>query len=147
MSAAALYRELILEHNRAPRRFGDLQDCTHAADGANASCGDHLRCELIVHDGRVRDYRFRGECCAIATAAASMLGERLVAFDARQIEALRSAFVNRMRSDMPDADDPALGELNALGELRRFPARQRCAMLPFATVLAALRGESSASTE
>ena len=37
-----LYQELILDHNRKPRNFGELQDATHVAEGFNPLCGDRL---------------------------------------------------------------------------------------------------------
>jgi nitrogen fixation NifU-like protein len=40
-----------------------------------------------------------------------------------------------------------LGELVAFAELVAFPARRKCARLPFATLLAALHGTACASTE
>ena len=56
-----LYQRVVLEHNRAPRRFGRLEQPTHAAERANARCGDRLRCELQVREGRIEDLRFDGE--------------------------------------------------------------------------------------
>lgn len=144
MSISDLYQRIVLEHNRAPRNFGALPGHTHAADGANASCGDALRCELRMERGHIGDIRFGGESCAIATAAASMLSERVGGLDVAAVDALRARFDAFLRAD-GGADE--LGELVALGELRRHPARMKCAMLPFATLLAALAGEARATTE
>ena len=145
--AQALYQEIVLAHNRAPRRFGNLPGATHAADGANASCGDHLRCELSAPHGRIDDLRFSGESCAVTTACASMLGELLLGRTAAEVSTLELRFRRLLEAQSGDTDDPGLGELNALRALRAHPARQRCALLPFATVQAALAGRSSASTE
>jgi nitrogen fixation NifU-like protein len=145
--ARALYQEIVLAHNRAPRRFGKLPGATHAADGANASCGDHLRCELNAPGGRIDDLRFSGESCAVTTACASMLGELLIGRTAADVAALAQRFRRLLDAQAGDTDDPGLGELNALRALRAHPARHRCALLPFATVQAALAGETTASTE
>ena len=147
MSVAELYRQTVLDHHRAPRGFGALDGHTHAADGANPLCGDTLRCEARVAGGRIEALRFQGEACAIATAAASMLGELAVGRDAGGIAALRGRFEDYLRGPDDDGEDPALGDLNALGELRRYPARHKCALLPFATVQAALAGAAAATTE
>jgi nitrogen fixation NifU-like protein len=48
----------------------------------------------------------------------------------------------------PDAPVPAaLGDLVALSGVRQFPARIKCAMLPWRTLEAALDGSASVTTE
>ena len=144
MGVSALYQEIVLAHNRAPRNFGALDGWTHAADGANPLCGDALRCEARVRDGRVQALRFSGESCAITTATASMLGELVEGRAVPAVEELQRSFAAMLAGG--DGAD-GLGELVAMRELRQFPARIKCAMLPFATLLAALHGESRATTE
>jgi nitrogen fixation NifU-like protein len=140
----ALYPQVVLDHYRNPRNHGTLDACTHAADGANPLCGDHLRIELRCEGGRIEDLRFSGEACAVATAAASMLGE-LVAGLGREDVATLVARVERLVT-MGEAD-ATLGALNAMASLQRHPARRKCALLPLATLHAALDGRMSATTE
>jgi nitrogen fixation NifU-like protein len=142
----ALYQDIVLAHNRAPRRFGALPHPTHSADGANASCGDHLHCTLNVAAGRIADVRFSGESCAVTTACASMLGELLPGRNDVDVLELEQRFRRLLEADT-NTDDPGLGDLNALRALRAHPARHRCALLPFATVRAALAGTAQVSTE
>jgi nitrogen fixation NifU-like protein len=137
-----LYQRVVLEHNRAPRRFGRLDRATHAADRANPRCGDRLRCELSVRDGRIEDLRFEGEACAVAVATASMLGELACGATGAEVAAL----ADRLRALWRDgADDPALGELGALAALARFPERRHCAELPFAAIAAALQDPAASA--
>ena len=42
MDFTDLYQQVILDHNRSPRNFGELADATHHADGHNPLCGDRL---------------------------------------------------------------------------------------------------------
>lgn len=72
------YEEVILDHWRHPRNRGRLPDPTGSAVEANPLCGDVVRMEVRVEDGRVADARFDGEGCAISLAAASLLTERVV---------------------------------------------------------------------
>jgi len=142
-----LYREQVLAHNRDPQCRGHLVDATHSAHGVNPSCGDHYACELRVVDGRIEAYGFQGESCAVTTAVASMLGAMVVGRTASDLAELQERFEESLR-DAPGAPvDPALGELEALLALRDYPARLRCAELPFATIAAALAGRGEASTE
>lgn len=146
MSASNLYTQAVLDHYRSPRNFGELAARTHAADGTNPLCGDALRIELRCEAGRVADLRFRGEACAIATATASMLGGIAIGRSVSELAAIEDRFARLIRGGAA-AQDEALGELNVMGELVRHPVRQKCALLPFATLRAALSGAPCATTE
>lgn len=139
-----LYPQLVLDHYRHPRGRGVLAGCTHAADGANPLCGDALRIELLCREGRVVEFAFSGEACAITTATASMLGALASGLTPPEI----AAFAERFERLLEDADeDPALGPLNAMRALHAHPARRKCALLPWATLRAALAGVATTSTE
>ena len=70
-----LYQEVVLEHKRAPRNFGHLEQPTHQAQGTNPSCGDRISVELQLAGGTVEDIRFTGQACAICMASTSMMTE------------------------------------------------------------------------
>lgn len=142
--SAALYRQLVLDHYHAPRNRGTLASCTHAADGANPSCGDSLRIELRCVDARIAELRFSGEACAIATATTSMLGEHVAGLAREDVAALAERFERVITGG---ADDAALGPLNALAALKDYPSRRKCALLPWATLRAALDGAARATSE
>ena len=145
MAAESLYRDVVLDHYRHPRNRGALAHCTHAADGVNPLCGDSLRIEVDCTDGRIARMGFSGEACAITTATASMLSELAVGRDANEIAALNAPFDRLLAGEIDIAD--SLGPLNALAELRRHPSRRKCAELPWATLRAALGGETRTTTE
>lgn len=71
------YRELILDHYKRPRNFGILEnpDLTYEED--NPLCGDRIRIDLNLDKDRVADVRFTGQGCAISTAAASILTQKI----------------------------------------------------------------------
>jgi hypothetical protein len=74
-----IYRELILQHSRHPRHFGDLADATHAADADNPLCGDSYQVRLKVEAGGViREAAFEGSGCAISKASASLMLDAVV---------------------------------------------------------------------
>jgi NifU-like protein involved in Fe-S cluster formation len=54
---------------------GGLPDPSHSAEGANPVCGDTVRLELRVAQGRVRACRFTGSGCPAALAAAAAVTE------------------------------------------------------------------------
>lgn len=74
-----LYRELILEHNRAPHNFGALEGAALRRRDMNTSCGDDVEIFAMVDDdGRITKASFVGQGCAISKASASMLTDALV---------------------------------------------------------------------
>ena len=56
-----LYQEIILDHNRKPKNFGDLPNFNRTAKGHNPLCGDMVTIYLIVDDGVVQDVKFDGK--------------------------------------------------------------------------------------
>jgi len=137
MSLDDLYQTKILEHNRAPHSHFEMADATHSAHGMDALCGDDIRVWVRVEDGRVAAASWSGDACAITTASASMLSRWL---QGRSVEEIVPAF-QRFRAllekpEQPDAS--ALGEINALRAVGRFPSRRRNALLPWKAALDAL---------
>src|SRR3569832_1659971 len=73
-----LYQEVIFDHNRHPRNFGKLEGANRFAVGHNPLCGDRLNLYLKVENDVIADVRFEGMGCAISTASASLMTERLM---------------------------------------------------------------------
>ncbi len=146
-SAEELYQEIILEHNRQPRNFGKLDDASHAAHGKNPLCGDETMIQLRITDGRIVDARFSGQGCAISLASASMLTEAVTGMTHDNARSLASRMLMALRDDSVQLDLSSDGELASLSGVRKFPARIRCAVLPWQALIAALDGEQTASSE
>ena len=73
-----LYRGVILDHYRNPRRKGTLSgDHTHA-EGVNPSCGDEFFLDIVVTDGVITDAAMQGQGCSISQASGSMMMEAIV---------------------------------------------------------------------
>ncbi len=141
----SLYSDLVLQHKREPRNFGSLPEHTHTSEGINALCGDRLRVDVDYRDDKVHALRFNGESCAIAVASASLMSGMVLGMDRRAIEKLASRFALYMEGDC--SDETSLGDLRAFEPLRRHSARRKCALLPWATLRAALIGAVVATTE
>ena len=71
-----LYQEIILDHNKNPRNYGTMTDCTHKAEGYNPMCGDHYSIYLKIEKELIIDVRFEGAGCAISKSSASMMTSR-----------------------------------------------------------------------
>ena len=141
-----LYRSVILDHARAPRHFGSLEDPTHSADGVNPLCGDKLKLELAI-DGSdtIRDAAFDGSGCAISVASASLMTETVIGLDREAALGWFEDLTARLRGEQNERD---LGPLAALEGVREFPLRVKCAALAWHALHSALEdGNNTVSTE
>jgi nitrogen fixation NifU-like protein len=141
-----IYQEIILDHSKRPRNFRAIEDCTCAAEGHNPLCGDEVKVFVQINGGRLSDVAFQGQGCAISRASASMMTGKTVGLTAEEARVV-SALVRAMLLAPAPQPPRELGDLAALSGVRQFPARIKCAMLPWHALEAALDGKSSATTE
>jgi len=151
-----LYREIILDHYRAPRNRGELPvPPAHRAEGFNPLCGDEVILYLDVDDGTVTDIRTAGQGCSISQASTSMMSAAVKGKPVEEARRLIRAFKSLMSihestlegggadgdgdGGHPDeADDVRLGDLEALQGVVKFPVRIKCATLAWNTLQQAL---------
>ena len=133
-----LYQQVILDHNRNPRHRGPLARHNHHADGHNPLCGDRITIYAQVEDGVIRDVSFEGSGCAISTASASLMTGAVVGKTVAEAERLFHDFHQMVVDPVAPADTVKLGKLAAFAGVRGFPARVKCANLPWHTLHAAL---------
>lgn len=137
-----LYQELIVDHSKHPRNFGKLEGADHEATGYNPLCGDKVTVYLKVENGVVQDLHFQGVGCAISTASASLMTERLKGKTQAEAEALFETFHQlATEGKMGPGANEQLGKLRVFSGVKDFPVRVKCATLPWHTFRAALRGE------
>jgi nitrogen fixation NifU-like protein len=147
MDLKDLYRDVILDHNRQPRNFGNLEGTGNHAEGHNPLCGDRLTVSLRLNGDTVEDIRFQGKGCAISTASASLMTEAVKGKDRTAIRALFEQ-VHNLLTRQDAVAGASLGKLAALSGVREFPARVKCASLCWHTLNAALEhGAATVSTE
>jgi nitrogen fixation NifU-like protein len=146
-----LYQDVILDHNRRPRNFGELAGANRRAEGHNPLCGDRVTIFLEVEDDRIRDIAFQGSGCAISTASASLMTEALKGRSVAEARQLFHGFHELVTRGTPETPEAAagLGKLAAFTGVREFPMRVKCATLAWHAFQAALESEApaSASTE
>ena len=154
-----LYREIILDHYRAPRNRGELEvPPAHRVEGFNPLCGDEVVLFLVVEDGVVTDVKIAGQGCSISQASTSMMSAAVKGKTVEQARRLISAFKALMSihesklegesdgSDLQaDLEGVRLGDLEALQGVVKFPVRIKCATLAWNTLQQAL-DEANAET-
>jgi nitrogen fixation NifU-like protein len=143
-----LYQEVILDHNKNPRNFREIEHPTQTADGHTPLCGDALKVYLEMDDEKVKDVAFLGSGCAISKASASMMTQTVKGKTRQEAERLFDEFHRMVTGDLDvEADENALGRLKIFAGVLEFPARVKCASLSWHTLHAALHGENEVSTE
>jgi nitrogen fixation protein NifU and related proteins len=145
-----LYQEVILDHSRRPRNFGDLPDAAVRVHGDNPACGDEIHLAVKFDgNGGLQDIKFTGHGCAISQASASLMTTKLKGKKRAEVEEMLRAFHDLVTTEKNDAPKN-LGDLRVMRGVRKFPQRVKCAMLPWRAVEQALRqseGEATVSTE
>ena len=145
-----LYQEVILDHSKRPKNFGELAGANRQAEGYNPLCGDRETVYVRLEDDVLKEVGFRGAGCAISTASASMMTESVKGRTRAEAEALFDRFHDLITGKNRDAKpgQPELGKLAVFSGVREFPVRIKCATLPWHTLKAALAGEDrTVSTE
>lgn len=143
-----LYQETILEHNKNPRNFREIEDAERRALGNNPLCGDALQVFVKMDGDTVSDVAFKGSGCAISKASASMMTQAVKGRTREEVEQLFDEFHRMVTGSLdPEAEETHLGKLRAFAGVLEFPARVKCASLSWHTLNAALHGDESVSTE
>lgn len=143
-----LYQQVILDHNKKPRNFQKLEGANRVSEGFNPLCGDQLTVYMLMDEGVVRDLSFVGTGCAISKAAASMMTQAVKGKTREEAQVLFDEFHRMVTGELDEAAEANhLGRLTIFAGVRDYPARVKCASLPWHTMHAALEGEEQVSTE
>lgn len=143
-----LYQETILEHNKNPRNFREIEDADRKAVGNNPLCGDALQVFVKMDGDTVGDVAFKGSGCAISKASASMMTQAVKGKTREEADLLFDEFHKMVTGEINiETEENHLGKLRAFAGVIEFPARVKCASLSWHTLNAALHGEDEISTE
>ena len=147
MALEDLYREVILDHYRAPRNRGELETPPAIkSEGKNPVCGDELTLYMDIEDGIVKDIKMSGSGCSISMASSSMMTAAVKGKTVEFVSDLITKFKALMdihEENLEDKEqsaselkvgDESLGELDALTGVVKFPVRIKCATLAFNTL-------------
>jgi len=154
-----LYQSLILDHGQNPRNKRSMEcheggQC-RCTEGYNPLCGDKLTLFVKAEDGVLEDLSFEGHGCAIFTASSSMLTEVLKGRSIEEIREIQNKYLQMLTDEEVEPDPEGLGKLAVFGGVKDFPARVKCATLPWRALEAILqavdedkvKSEDSVATE
>ena len=144
MSELALYQDAIKQMAAAAHGEGQLASPGGEAKLDNPLCGDRVRMQVAVADGRIASIAHQTKGCLLCRAAASLVGLRAPGSDAAAITALGAALEQLLREGAPAP--AAWPELAMFEPARAFPSRHKCVLLPLHALQAALRNAATNST-
>jgi nitrogen fixation protein NifU and related proteins len=143
-----LYQQVILDHNKKPRNYRELEGANRVAEGHNPLCGDQLTVFMRMDEGVVGEVSFVGSGCAISKASASMMTQAVRGKTREEAQRLFDEFHRMVTGELDEErEENHLGRLKIFAGVRDYPARVKCASLSWHTMKAALEGAESASTE
>jgi nitrogen fixation NifU-like protein len=135
IALANLYRDAVIDHAVAPVGYKLDIAATHRCELHNPLCGDLVEIQFRVANDRVEAAAFSGESCAICMASASMLCEAMPGRACEEVPQQHELLVAALQDKQ---SKPGLESLQALLAVRRYPARIRCALLPWEAAVKAL---------
>lgn len=139
-----LYQQMILDHSKSPRNFHKLAGANRVAEGHNPLCGDNVTIYLSMEGDRINDISFQGSGCAISKASASLLTDSLKGKSKAQVEELFDKVHDLVTTGR--VNGAAIGKLTVFAGVHKFPARVKCAILPWYAVVAAMEGKTEPVT-
>jgi nitrogen fixation protein NifU and related proteins len=144
----ALYQEVILDHNRKPRNFREMENADRRIEGRNPLCGDQVTVWVKLDGDRVADVSFKGTGCAISKSSASLMTSSVKGKTLAETRRLFDRFHDMITGKMSDAEREQMGSLAALGGVSKFPLRVKCASLSWHALKSAIDGSGAeVSTE
>jgi nitrogen fixation NifU-like protein len=137
LSLEELYKEVILDHYRAPRNKGRLDPHDVALERNNPLCGDEIELFVKFDGDDVEGIAFEGKGCSISQASASMMTEKVQGLPAKDAQLVAES-IKRMMAGEEEGDAETLGDLISLKGVVKYPVRIKCALLGWNTLLEAL---------
>ncbi|GIM96881.1 Fe-S cluster assembly sulfur transfer protein SufU [Paractinoplanes toevensis] len=129
MMLDALYQEIILDHYKHPHGRGLRDPYDGEAHHVNPTCGDEITVRV---PSDFSDISYDGLGCSISQASASVMHELLIGKSAGEIAGIHEAFVELMQGrGQVEPDEDVLGDAIAFAGVSKFPARVKCALLPW----------------
>lgn len=147
-SLSALYQDVILDHNRAPRNYRAMDNANRRVEGHNPLCGDRLIVWLHMEGDIIQDAAFQGSGCAISRASASLMTTAVKGKTRTEAETLFDQFHRLVMGSLAPAAAESLGKLAVFSGVSQYPVRVKCASLSWHALKAALdQADAVVSTE
>ncbi len=132
MDVDALYQEIILDHYKNPQHEGLREPYEAEVHHVNPTCGDEVTLRVHLDGETVEDVSYAAEGCSISQAAASVMAELLIGKNVSEAMSVHDTFLELMQGrGQVEPDEDVLEDGVAFAGVAKFPARIKCALLPW----------------
>lgn len=129
MKMDELYKQLIIDHYRHPRNYGEINDMSSIRlFYKNPTCGDTIVLYLLVDQGQIHDIKFEGDGCSISMASCSMMTSAVKGRSLEEAENLTRLFSSMITIGISPEDEALEESLSLLG-VHSLRARHNCALM------------------
>ncbi len=136
MELKDIYTNLVMEHSSNSPYKTELKNATHKQHGHNPSCGDDITIFVNLENGKIKDASFSGVGCAISQASTSIMIETLIGKTTLEAKQIAQIFVKMIdREKLLPEEKKLLKNARAFENIKDMPARVKCALLPWKTLL------------
>lgn len=127
-----LYDALVRDYSKNPRNYGKIHHFCCTKDGFNKSCGDELTLYVDKDTDTIKDVKWEGDGCAIFRSSASLLSEKIIGLPTEKGKKLVDDFIAFImeNKELDEEYEP----LHIFSGVKKFPARVKCALLPWRTM-------------
>lgn len=136
MDIKDLYQQIILDHSHSPQNRIDDSDQTEYIKkrGFNPSCGDDIVMFVEIQNNTISKIKQHAQGCSICVASTSILTMVLEGKTLAEAKTITENFINMILSK-PYDKTVVDGQMKAFEGVKDFPARVKCALLSWKTVL------------
>lgn len=129
-----LYQKTMIQHGNNPLNFGKPLEYEHTEEGFNALCGDKINIYFSSINNKEVNFSFVSVGCIICKASGSLMTKELNKNNLENIEAsIDHAMIGINKGNLKD--DFFSNELMTLNQIKNFPSRLKCALLPWETAM------------
>ena len=128
-----IYKEIILDHYAHPRGCRECSEVSAEEKGHNVSCGDKVELKVNIDKGKLKDISVCSTGCAICVSSGSIMYGLIKKDNAESALLKINKVVDFIKGDTELSGDLKTKEIISLAGVKKFPARLKCALLPWIT--------------
>lgn len=128
-----IYKQIILDHYAHPRGCRDFSHITMEEKGHNVSCGDKVQMKIDSDGNLINNISICSSGCAICVSSGSILYGQIKNNSIDEALKKIDAIIEFVKGSGDLPDELNIDSINSLAGIRKFPARVKCALLPWLT--------------
>jgi len=131
-----IYTDLIMEHSMNSYNKRLLNNYSCSLDGKNPNCGDEINVQVLIEDNILKDIAFTGHGCAISQSSTSLMIDTLKGLNVSKVKQIINIFIKMIKREQLTLEEKKeLKNCIAFENISNMPARVKCALLPWYTIL------------